>query len=380
MEEITFRNGRVLIVDDQPSNVLLLEMTLQQGGFTNIRSTTDPHEVLSIFTEYQPDILLLDLHMPGLTGFEVMEQLGCVVGKNSYFPILVLTANAMPSVKQQALVYGAKDFLTKPFDLTEVLLRTKNLIETRFLHLELQNQNLILDVKVRERTRNLEKAQVEILQRLSLAAEFRDDVTGQHTQRVGHLSALLAGELGLSDEQVQLIRLAAPLHDVGKIGIADAILLKPGSLTPEEFQVIVSHTRIGAQILSGSQSPLLQLAEQIALSHHECWDGGGYPLGRRGEDIPFAGRIVSVVDVFDALTHPRPYKTAWLAEDAAAEISRLSGSKFDPRIVDAFLKLFRDGLLQEDAKVGEPIRNSFAVRAAFHPVEPAGGNVSSESL
>jgi putative two-component system response regulator len=259
----------------------------------------------------------------------------------------VLTANPMPLMKQQALIYGAKDFLTKPFDLTEALLRIKNLLETRFLHLELQEQNQDLEIKVRERTDDLEVAQIEILQRLSLAAEFRDDDTGQHTQRVGRLSALVAQALGLPDEEVELILLAAPLHDVGKIGIADGILLKAGGLTADEVRMMTTHTTIGGRILSGSRSPLLQLAEQIALTHHECWDGSGYPLGRRGEDIPLAGRIVSVADVFDALTHQRPYKKAWSAEDAAAEINRLGCSKFGPRVEEAFLKLFREGILRK---------------------------------
>ena len=347
MGENTIESARVLIVDDEPANILLLERTLQQAGFTNVRSTTDSHAVLSIFTEFHPDILLLDLCMPGLTGFDVMEQLRSVVGKNTYFPMLVLTANPMPLIKQQALVYGAKDFLAKPFDMTEVVLRIKNLLETRFLHLQLQEQNQILEVKVLERTRDLDVARIEILQRLSLVAEVRDDDTGQHTQRVGRVSGILAQALGLLDEVVQLVRLAAPLHDVGKIGIADTILLKPGRLTPDEFRIMTTHTRIGGQILSGSQSALLQLAEKIALTHHECWDGGGYPLGLRGEDIPLAGRIVGVADVYDALTNQRPYKEAWPAADAAAEIERLSGTKFDARVVQAFLLLFRDGLLQD---------------------------------
>jgi putative two-component system response regulator len=322
-----------------------------------MRSTTDSHAVLSIFNEFQPDILLLDLNMPGLTGFEVMEQLRGVVGEDTYFPILVLTGNTTPLMKQQALVFGAKDFLTKPFDLTEVLLRIMNLLETRFLHLQLQDQNKALEDKVRERTHELEVARIEVLQRLCLAAEFRDDDTGQHTHRVGRVSALLAKVLGLPDELVQLIRLAAPLHDVGKIGVADGILLKPGRLTPDEFRVMTTHTGIGGRILSGSQSPLLQLAEQIALTHHERWDGGGYPLGLRGEGIPLAGRIVSVADVFDALTHRRPYKQAWPAGDAAAEIERLAGSKFDPRVVEAFLQLLREGRFQEDAAIGDPSDN-----------------------
>ena len=356
MEERTIQSGRVLIVDDEAPNILLLEKTLKKAGFANVQSTTDSREVLSIFSEFQPDILLLDLNMPDLTGFEVMEQLRGLVDKNTYFPILVLTADPTPLMKQQALAYGARDFLSKPFDLTEVLLRIKNLLETRFLYLQLHEQNEALEVKVRDRTRELEETQVESLHRLALAAEFRDDDTGQHTQRVGHVSALLAKALGLADDVVQLVRLAAPLHDVGKIGIPDIVLLKPDQLTAVEIQVMITHTIIGARILSGSKSPLLQLAEQIALTHHECWDGKGYPLGRRGDDIPLAGRIVSVADVFDALTHRRPYKEAWPASDAATEIERLGGSKFDPRVVTAFLKLFRDGFIKEDAAIDSPIR------------------------
>jgi putative two-component system response regulator len=295
--------------------------------------------------------LLLDLHMPGLSGFNVMEQLKGIIGDDIYFPILMLTGDVSTSVKQRALEGGAKDFLTKPFDVAEVLLRIRNLLESRFLHLQLQDQNQMLEVKVRERTGDLEAARLEILHRLSQAAEFRDDETGQHTQRVGRISSLLAQEIGLADEKVQLVRLAATLHDVGKIGIPDAILLKPAGLTPDEFSVMTTHTRIGGQILSGSRSPLLQLAEQIALTHHECWAGRGYPEGCSGDDIPIAGRIVSVADVFDALTHRRPYKRAWSVEEAAAEIERLSGSKFDPQVVEAFLRLFQQGLLQETALI-----------------------------
>ncbi len=354
MEENLVTHGRVLIVDDQPPNVLLLTMMLQNAGYTDLRSTTDPHAVLAIFAEFKPDILLLDLHMPGMTGFEVMDQLKSVIGKECFFPILVLTADMSAVMKQQALESGAKDFLTKPFDVSEVLQRIKNLLETRFLHLQLQDQNQALEIKVQERTSDLEGARIEILERLSLAAEFRDDNTGQHTQRVGCVSAILAKALGLGDEFVKLIQLAAPLHDVGKIGIADALLLKPGKLSPEEFHLMTTHVIIGGQILSGSQSALLQLAEQIALTHHECWDGSGYPLGRKGEEIPVAGRIVSVADVFDALTHERPYKKAWTEEDTAVEIERLSGSKFDPKVVDIFLQLLREGRLKQDVSTPAP--------------------------
>jgi putative two-component system response regulator len=226
---------------------------------------------------------------------------------------------------------GAKDFLTKPLNEIEVLLRINNLLETRFY-------SSLLEQRVKERTKDLEKARMEVLQRLALAAEYRDDNTGQHTRRVGQISALVAANLNLPAETVELIQTAAPLHDVGKIGIPDSILHKPGKLTEEEFAVMKTHTKIGASILSGGTSPMLQLSEEIAMYHHERWDGRGYE-GISGDAIPIAGRIVSVADVFDALTHSRPYKEAWTTEDAVAEISRQSGTQFDPQVVDAFMKL-----------------------------------------
>ena len=208
----------------------------------------------------------------------------------------------------------------------------------------LENLNQCLEVEVLRGIEMLRRAYIASLNRLAVAAEYRDDDTGQHVQRVGRYAGLLATALGLPDEQVELVQLAAPLHDVGKIGIPDAILLKPGKLSSDEFRVIITHTLIGAKILSGSDSPIIQFAEQIALTHHECWDGSGYPHGIKGEAIPLAGRIVSVADVFDALTHVRSYKKAWSPEESAAEIVRLSGSKFDPRIVVQFQRLYREGL------------------------------------
>nr|WP_103128723.1 HD domain-containing phosphohydrolase [Deinococcus aerius] len=193
---------------------------------------------------------------------------------------------------------------------------------------------------VRERTHELEQAQVEIVTRLAVAAEYRDDLTGEHTWRVGHVSALIARELGLPEGDVALLRIAARLHDVGKIGIPDAILLKPGKFTPEEQERMKAHTLIGARILSGGHSRLLRMAEEIALSHHERWDGGGYPLGKAGHNIPVTGRIVSVADVFDALTSERPYKQAWTQGDALAELRRQAGTQFDPEVVEAAVRVF----------------------------------------
>jgi putative two-component system response regulator len=217
------------------------------------------------------------------------------------------------------------------------LLRIRNLLETRFLHLSLQSHNETLEQRVRERTRDLEEARLEVLERLTQAAEYRDDATGQHTRRVGELSARMARKLLLGDEDVELIRRAAPLHDTGKIAIPDAILLKPGRLTPEEFEIMKTHASIGARMLSGGRTPMMLLAEEIALSHHERWDGTGYPNGLSGEDIPFAARIVAIVDFYDALANDRPYRSAWPESRIIAEIEGQSGKHFDPRVVEAFL-------------------------------------------
>ena len=327
--------ARIVIVDDEPANVRLLERILQHAGYTDLTSTTDPREALALCKETEPDLILLDLHMPHVDGFGVMAELRPLIVDGNYLPVLILTADITPEAKQRALSGGAKDFLTKPFDPPEVLLRIKNLLDTRLLHLQLQNQNLILEEKVRVRTRELEEARLEILDRLARAAEFRDDATGEHTRRVGETVAALAGTLGLPAAEVELIGRAAPLHDVGKIGIPDAILLKPDRLTVEEFEVMKTHTTIGAGILSGSRFPLLQLAQQIALTHHERWDGAGYPRGLKGEAIPLVGRIVAVVDAFDALTHDRPYRKALSTQEAWEILWEGAGAQWDAGLVEA---------------------------------------------
>jgi putative two-component system response regulator len=318
--------------------VLLLEGILQEEDYTAYRSITDPRQAIPVYLEYQPDLVLLDLQMPYLDGFEVMKKLQACVPSGAFLPILVLTADITPEAKRQALDEGATDFLTKPFDQTEVLLRIRNLLRTRWLHLQLHDQNLLLEQKVRERTAELEETQIEILERLALAAEYRDDDTGEHTRRVGRMSAQIAQALGLPEFEVELIRRASPLHDVGKIAIPDSILLKPGRLTPEEFELMKTHTTLGAKMLSGGQFPMLQRAEEIARTHHERWDGKGY-MGLKGEAIPIAGRIVTVADVFDALTSARPYKEPWPPSEAMEEIQRQSGQQFDPRVVEAFLQV-----------------------------------------
>ncbi|MEJ2185347.1 MAG: response regulator [Gemmatimonadota bacterium] len=337
-----YAEAKILIVDDEPANVRLLERILQRDGFTNIESTNDPRQFLALYTSKRPDLLLLDLHMPGMDGFAVMEQLRGRIGANDYVPIVVLTADITPQAKERALSAGAHDFLTKPVDPTEVLLRIRNHLQTRYFYQQLQGQNEALERRVRDRTKDLEQAQIEILERLARAADYRDDDTGQHAQRVGHLSALVAQQMRLQPEKVYLIRRAAPLHDVGKIGTPDNILLKPGRLTEEEFEEIKRHTSIGAGILSGSRFAVLQHAEEVALYHHENWDGSGY-MGLEGEMIPLTARIVHAVDVLDALTHERPYKKAWPMDEALEEIGGKREKFFDPAIVDAVIALSQAG-------------------------------------
>jgi putative two-component system response regulator len=337
MQHRMFKHARILIVDDERSNVDMLRRLLERAGFGRIESTTDPREAADLYVKCRPDLILLDLHMPEMSGLAVMDQLN-EIAEASYLPILMMTGDMTPEARQEALTRGAKDFVSKPYHADEVLLRIRTLLETRFLYFQVQSQNQILEAKVRERTRELEAAQIEIIERLARAAEFRDDNTGQHTERVGQMAALLARQMGLPDPHVSLIRRAAPLHDVGKIGIPDAVLLKLGKLTLEEFELVKTHTTIGARILSGSRFGVLRLAEEIAYSHHERWDGDGY-VGITAEQIPLAGRIVAVADVFDALTQKRPYKAAWPIAEAIAEIERQRGRQFDPDIVDAFLRV-----------------------------------------
>lgn len=330
-------DARILLVDDERANVLLLERILQKAGYCNVLSSTDPEAVLGLVEEFRPDLLLLDLRMPRLDGFEILERLGAEAFDRD-LPVLVLTADATKDAKRRALAAGARDFLTKPLDVDEVLLRIANMLDIRSLTLELRAKNATLEDRVIERTRELEESHIETFERLALAAEYRDDDTGQHTRRVGRMAAILGQELGLASDAVQLLERAAGLHDVGKIGVPDAILLAPRKLTPEEFDVVKTHTVIGAKILSGSRSPLMLMAEEIAWSHHERWDGRGY-AGAIAEEIPLMGRITTVADVFDALTHERPYKEAWPLERAIDEIAAQRGEQFDPRIVDAFVAI-----------------------------------------
>jgi putative two-component system response regulator len=345
MDHTPFTHARILIVDDEPANVRALERLLERSGYTNAIGTTDSSDVVRLCREAEPDLIMLDLRMPDPDGFGILELLGHLMAGRTRLPVLVLTGDTSPATRRRALSLGARDFVGKPFDPTEVQLRVANLLEMRRLQLELQAQNDALAERVRERTLELEDARFEVLDRLALAAEYRDDETQEHARRIGRTSGLIADRLGLGPELRELLVRAAPLHDVGKIGIPDSILLKPARLTAEEFDVMKDHARIGAELLADSRSPVLQLAREIALTHHERWDGTGYPSGLAGDLIPLVGRIVSVADVFDALTHTRPYKQAWPIDQAVQEISDGSGRQFDATVVQAFQTLNHDALV-----------------------------------
>lgn len=330
--------AKILIINDRESELVELETILRRANYQNIITARDARHVLPIFGTAKPDLILLNLHMPHLDGFDLLQQISPRVSADEFLPILVLAPDISAEGKTRALMLGAKDFLNKPFDHIEVTLRIQNLLETRFLYRELNKRTQTHQARIRARNRELELAEFEILERLALAAEYRDDDTSAHQTRVGQLAALLAKRLGLEPEQVALYSRAAPLHDLGKIGIPDSILLKPGKLTTQEYEVVKQHTVIGAKMLAGSVFPLLQLSEEIALTHHERWDGKGY-AGLAEDEVPLSGRLVAVVDVFDALTHLRPYKNRWSVARALDEIKLQSGKQFDPQIAAAFIEM-----------------------------------------
>ncbi len=350
--EIAFPNAKILIIDDEPANTQLLKQLLGRKGYSGARLVHDPREALPVYLEFQPDLILLDLMMPYIDGMQLLTLLRQCITPSNFVPIVVLTADITPAARQQALACGASDYLTKPFDSTEMTLRVGNLLQTRQLYLQLEQHRRLLQERVLEQNQALEESRIQILARLALAAEYRDDNTGEHTQRVGRTAALLGAALDLPEEDILLLRRAAPLHDVGKIGIPDHILLKPGRLTPAEFEQMQAHTTIGARILKDHDNsvPLLRMAETIALTHHERWDGRGYPQGLAGAAIPLVGRIVAVADVYDTLTHERPYRQRWSAAAAIDEIAKQSGAQFDPQVVAVFLDLVRANRLHDPAE------------------------------
>jgi len=327
------------------------------AGYENFISTTDSTKALETVASEDPDIILLDVMMPKVDGLEILERIRSDE-ERKHIPIVILTASNDQPTKQEALELGATDFLAKPVDPSDLSPRVRNALLTKAHHDQTKVYAKTLEHEVRQRTEALAQSRLEMIHSLGRAAEYRDNETGQHVVRVGRYVGLIARELGLDEAMVELLEHASPLHDVGKIGIPDAILLKPGKLTPEEFETMqkhcqlgrkvfhrlsddeqhqyLGHAELGAKIMGDAGSPLLEMASCIALSHHEKWDGSGYPLALAGEDIPIEGRITAVADVFDALSSKRPYKPAFSREKCIAIMEEGRGKHFDPNILDVF--------------------------------------------
>lgn len=335
------KDGRILIVDDKEENILLLEDILNKAGYKSVLCTSDPRDVLDLFVSFQPDLLLLDINMPHMSGFEVMDKIKEVF-KSDYLPVLVLTAYHDRETRLHALRVGARDFVSKPFDNEEVLCRIRNLLEVTLAHRHIKNHNTLLDQEVESKTRELHETRLEIIRRLGLAAEFKDRETANHIIRMSKICQVLGVAHGMSADEGELILNASPMHDVGKIGIPDHILMKPDKLDQDEWETMKNHPEIGYRLLDGHTSEIMNAAKVIALTHHEKWDGGGYPRGLSGEDIPLMGRVCAVADVFDALTSKRPYKKPWSMEDATLEIQKYSGGHFDPQLVETFMEVKED--------------------------------------
>lgn len=350
--------ARIMIVDDEPINIKVFRKYLRTAGYSDFVETTSGAAAVSLVCREAPDLLLLDLMMPDVNGLDILRDL-----RNTDFasdlPVLILTAVDDTPTKARALELGATDFLTKPVETIELVARVRNAVQIKRHQDSLKNQALELERLVRLRTAELASSRLEVIHCLGRAAEFRDNDTGMHVIRVGRYATIIAEELGLDCETVELIEHSAPLHDVGKIGIPDAILLKPGRLEPGEFAIIQqhcdlgnqivgdqdladwqqfsTHTKVGARIMNSGRSPILNMATRIAMTHHEKWDGSGYPNGLAGTEIPIEGRITAVADVFDALSSKRPYKDAFPVEKCFRIITEGRGSHFDPDVTDAFL-------------------------------------------
>ncbi len=333
----------VLVVDDIPTNLDLLVETLKDEY--RVLAALSGREALDIVhSSSPPDIVLLDVMMPNMDGYTVCELIKSDL-RSRNIPVIFVTARDQEQDQTKGFEVGGVDYITKPVSPAVVLARVRT-------HLALHNQNLALERKVAERSRDLYETRLQIIRRLSVAAEYKDNETGLHIVRMSGYCRALALAAGLDDEAADLIHSAAPMHDVGKIGIPDHILSKPGKLDPDEWEIMKTHTTIGAKIIGEQDNKLMIMARRIALTHHERWDGTGYPVGLAGEDIPLEGRIVALADVFDALTSKRPYKDAWPEDKACEHIREQRGKHFDPKLTDLFLDDL-ETLREIRASVGE---------------------------
>ena len=325
---------KVAIIDDAQMNVTLLQHLVRKLPGCEPVCFTDPVDALEWCVVNEPDLVIVDYMMPVLNGTDLVQRFRA---SHPDIPVLMITANHETALRHEALKIGVTDFLTKPIDNIEFLARAKNMLALRGSHKKLANHAAWLADEVRQATETIVAREQEAIFCLSRAAEYRDPETGGHILRMAHYSQHIARCMGLSVAQQDLLLAAAPMHDVGKVGTPDMILLKPGKLTDAEFVIMKQHAFIGFEILSSGASSLMQVAAEIAHTHHEKFDGSGYPSALVGEAIPLFGRIVAVADVFDALTSERPYKKAWTIEQATQLLVDSKGTHFDPACVDAFL-------------------------------------------
>lgn len=328
--------ANILVVDDTPENIDLLVEILKDDY--RVRAAINGEQGLKIARlPTSPDLILLDVMMPGIDGFEVCKQL-----KNdpttSHIPIIFVTAKITTSDETKGFALGAIDYVTKPISPPVVLARVKT-------HLALYDQNRELDRKVREQTQDIHDTRLKIIQRLGRAAEFKDDNTGMHVIRMSHYARVLGIAAGMNEAMADMLLDAAPMHDIGKIGIPDRILQKSEELDEEEWRIMQTHTQMGQDIIGYDDSELLKMANAVAISHHEHWDGSGYPKQLAGDNIPMVGRIVAIADVFDALTSVRPYKDSWSVEDALAYLEQHAGTQFEERLVSLFIENIEEILL-----------------------------------
>jgi putative two-component system response regulator len=361
--EIPRENVRVMIVDDEPTNIKVVRRYLENAGYKQFITTSESTQALDLIREHKPDVILLDVMMPHVDGLAILEA----VRRDRdlrHLPVIILTASTDAKTRENALRLRATDFLQKPVDPSELLPRVSNVLMVKAHHDHLKRYSQELEQAVTLRTTEVEATRQDLIFCLARAAEFRDDVTGHHILRVGRYAGIIAAQLGFDQKYIKLMEQAAQLHDVGKIGIPDAILLKQGKLEPEEFETIKKHcgfgkrvilplpdaewqrlkdhTSVGSRIMDIASSPVISLAARIAVTHHEKWDGAGYPLGLAGEDIPIEGRIVAVADVYDALSSARPYKPPFPREKCLAIMQEQRGTHFDPTVLDAFVARIDD--------------------------------------
>jgi putative two-component system response regulator len=348
------KKSKILIVDDDERNLRLMEALLVPEGYEVIKAS-DGIEALDKVKEDPPDLVLLDIMMPNMDGYEVAAHLKRDED-TSRIPIVMVTALEDADDRVRALEAGADDFLSKPVDKTELRTRVRTLLKAKAYDDHMRDYQASLEAEVETRTYQLKNAfekiktaSLDTILKLSKAAEYRDEETGEHILRMSRYSGAVAKRMGLNEKTVEAILYASPMHDVGKIGIPDKILLKPGKFDSQEWEVMKMHTVIGGRILSGSSSGFIKLAETIAMTHHEKWDGSGYPKGLKGNKIPLAGRIVTIADVFDALTSVRPYKRAFSVEESFSIIRDEKGSHFDPCVVDAFFAVQEEILVIKDS-------------------------------